>query len=109
MEVSSRKWGDFMNHMVITEERNNGTLVIKPEGRMDTLTSGDLERYLKERYDDCQKLVLDLEKVNYISSAGLRVLLQAHKKMKDREGLFIRSVCPQPKSRLIRTQNAQVH
>ena len=84
-----------MNHMVITEELDNGTLAIKPEGRLDTLTSGDLERYLKEKYDGCQKLVLDLEKVNYISSAGLRVLLQAHKKMKDREGLFIRSVCPQ--------------
>ena len=79
--------------MTIQGEMGNGILTVKPEGKLDTVSSPELEAYLKERYDGCRQIVIDLEKVDYISSAGLRVLVQAHKVMKDREGLVLRHVC----------------
>ena len=51
------------------------------EGRLDTSTATDLENQLKECPDSVTELVLDLEKLEYISSVGLRVLLSAHKAM----------------------------
>ena len=52
-----------------------------PEGRLDTLTAPELESAIEASLDGTQELVLDLEKLEYISSAGLRVLLIAQKKM----------------------------
>lgn len=79
--------------MTILEEKDGTLLTVKPEGRLDTVSSPELERFLKARYDGCSRLILDLAKVGYISSAGLRVLIQAHKAMKDRDGLAVRNVC----------------
>ena len=49
------------------------------EGRLDTVTSPDLEEALKETIENVEELVLDFGNLEYISSAGLRVLLAAHK------------------------------
>ncbi|MBO4460962.1 MAG: STAS domain-containing protein [Clostridiales bacterium] len=49
------------------------------EGRLDTVTSPDLENALKENIESLEELVLDFANLEYISSAGLRVLLAAHK------------------------------
>ncbi len=51
------------------------------EGRLDTVTAPDLEKELKETLDDISSLNIDFEKLEYISSAGLRVLLAAQKVM----------------------------
>ena len=51
------------------------------EGRLDTVTAPDLEKELKASLDGVKELVLDFEKLEYISSAGLRVLLAAQKTM----------------------------
>ena len=51
------------------------------EGRLDTVTSPDLEKELKASLDGVKELVMDFEKLEYISSAGLRVLLSAQKIM----------------------------
>ena len=51
------------------------------EGRLDTVTSPELESELKAVMENIDELILDLEKLDYISSAGLRVLLSAHKVM----------------------------
>ncbi len=51
------------------------------EGRLDTITAPDLEKDLKENTEGINELILDFEKLEYISSAGLRVLLSAHKSM----------------------------
>ncbi len=65
----------------ITKEQNDSTLMIALEGRLDTTTSPDLEKMLKESLDDVTELTLDFENLEYISSAGLRVLLSAQKVM----------------------------
>jgi anti-sigma B factor antagonist len=51
------------------------------EGRLDTITSPELETELKSSLDEVTELILDFEKLEYISSAGLRVLLSAQKLM----------------------------
>ena len=65
---------------IITEKENNVT-VLKIEGRLDTTTAPELEKTINGEGDALEKLVLDFAGVDYISSAGLRVLLSAQKKM----------------------------
>jgi stage II sporulation protein AA (anti-sigma F factor antagonist) len=70
--------------MRIGEEKDGRALVIAPEGRVDSASSGELERLVVSRIDAGEKrLVLDLSGVEYISSAGLRVLLMAAKRLKE--------------------------
>ena len=57
----------------------NGKAVIAPEGRLDTVTSPDMENAIKETIPGISELTLDLANLEYISSAGLRVLLSAKK------------------------------
>ncbi len=63
----------------------NGKAAFALEGRLDTVTAPELERALKESLDGVQTLTLDMEKLEYVSSAGLRVLLSAQKVM-NRQG-----------------------
>lgn len=65
----------------INKTIENGTATIFPEGRLDTVTAPDLEKTIQEILPGLTTLVLDLEKLDYISSAGLRVLLSAQKAM----------------------------
>ena len=67
--------------MTITKNQEGAALVIALEGRLDTTTSPELEKELKESLPGVSQLTLDLEKLEYISSAGLRVLLAAQKTM----------------------------
>ena len=67
--------------MTITKTQIDSALLIALEGRLDTTTSPDLEKELKEALPGVTELTLDLEKLEYISSAGLRVLLAAQKTM----------------------------
>ena len=59
-------------------------LTIAVSGRVDTVTAPELEAGL--RFGDSKSVVMDLEKVPYMSSAGLRILLSAHKTMLGRGG-----------------------
>lgn len=59
----------------------NGSALFALEGRLDTITAPDLEKAFKETQDGISELTLDLAKLDYISSAGLRVLLSANKAM----------------------------
>ncbi len=67
--------------MTINQEVNGSALNLALEGRLDTLTSPQLEETLNASLDGITDLVLDLEKLDYMSSAGLRVLLAAQKRM----------------------------
>ena len=67
--------------MNINIERENGKALMKLEGRLDTTTAPELENAINAEGDALKSLVLDFKGVDYISSAGLRVLLSAQKKM----------------------------
>ena len=67
--------------MNINIEKENGVTVIKIEGRLDTTSAPELEKAINGEGDDLKNLVLDFKGVDYISSAGLRVILTAQKKM----------------------------
>ena len=68
--------------MKIDFNKNNGSLSVALEGRLDTTTAPEFESFLAQNYDGTNALIIDCEKLAYISSAGLRVLLGAQKKMK---------------------------
>ena len=67
--------------MTIQTKKENASLSLALEGRLDTTTAPQLEAELKSKLDGVTDLTLDLEKLEYLSSAGLRVLLSAQKTM----------------------------
>ena len=67
--------------MTISKEQNGTSLVVSLEGRLDTTTAPDLEAALKESLSSVKDLTMDFAKLDYISSAGLRVLLSTQKIM----------------------------
>ena len=68
--------------MKIDFTKNNGILTVMLDGRLDTVTAPEFESFLGENYDGTGSIIIDCEKLSYISSAGLRVLLAAQKKTK---------------------------
>ena len=78
--------------MTIRKQWNGKNLEIALEGRLDTMTSPELEAELKNVLDGVDELVLDFSKLDYISSAGLRVLLSAHKSMAGKGGMTVTHV-----------------
>lgn len=67
--------------MTINKIKEENTLTVQVEGRLDTTTAPDLENELSDALEGITELVLDFENLEYISSAGLRVLLSTQKKM----------------------------
>ena len=78
--------------MKITKNQNGTTLQVALEGRLDTTTAPDLEKELKYNLDDVDALTMDFAKLDYISSAGLRVLLSLHKVMQPKGGMKVINV-----------------
>lgn len=67
--------------MTITKNQNGTSLEIAIEGRLDTMTAPELEAELKSSLDGIENLTLDFSALDYISSAGLRILLATQKQM----------------------------
>ena len=78
--------------MTIEKQANGAELNIKLTGRMDTTTAPQLESELRSSLNGVEKLVLDFENLEYLSSAGLRVLLGAQKVMNRQGSMVIRHV-----------------
>ena len=78
--------------MNITKTQNGTSLTISLESRLDTTTAPELEQALKGGMDAANTLTLDFSKLDYISSAGLRVLLSAHKVMSKKGGMKVTNV-----------------
>ena len=78
--------------MTINKTLNGSTLEIALEGRLDTMTSPELEAELGKSMSGADSLIMDFSTLDYISSAGLRVLLSAHKSMSSKGGMIIRNV-----------------
>ena len=78
--------------MKITKSLNGSALNVALEGRLDTTTAPELEKELNESLNAADTLTLDFAKLDYISSAGLRVLLSAHKAMAKKGGMKVINV-----------------
>ena len=78
--------------MNINKKLNGKNMEIALEGRLDTLTAPELEAELGKALNDADSLTFDFEKLEYISSAGLRVLLAAHKTMAKKGGMKVTRV-----------------
>ena len=78
--------------MNIQKTVNGAALTVALEGRLDTTTSSKLEEDLRSSISGITSLTLDLEKLEYISSAGLRVLLAMQKIMNKQGQMLLRNV-----------------
>ena len=79
--------------MTMEIKKHAEATVIEIVGRLDTMTAPALEKAINQDIGDAQNLVLDLTGVQYISSAGLRVLLGAQKKMQKIGSMKVVNVC----------------
>ena len=79
--------------MTMEIKKNAEAAVIEIAGRLDTTSAPALEKAINEDIGDAKNLVLDLKGVQYISSAGLRVLLGAQKKMQKIGSMKVVNVC----------------
>ena len=78
--------------MNIVKTKQDNALTVALEGRLDTTTAPELEAALTDELDGVAALTMDLEKLDYISSAGLRVLLSAQKRMMKQGGMKVTHV-----------------
>lgn len=78
--------------MEIYRENLDSTLILSLSGRLDTSTAPQLETEIKNSYAGIKKLELDFAEVDYVSSAGLRVLLSAQKTMQKQGELILKNV-----------------
>ena len=67
--------------MNIKKKKDGTTLTIIISGRIDTVTAPEVDDFVNKNRDGAEMLILDFKDVNYVSSAGLRVLLSLQKKM----------------------------
>ena len=67
--------------MTINQNRTDSSLIVSPVGRLDTTTAPELEQALSDSLDGITELTLDFGGLEYVSSAGLRVLLSVQKRM----------------------------
>lgn len=76
--------------MKLSDDLRGDVLIVRPEGRIDTTTSEALESWLMSRLEGgLRRLVVDMSAVDYISSAGLRVLLMTVKKLRGNGGQLV--------------------
>ena len=75
--------------MTVEKKMDGNILTLNLSGRLDTTTAPDLEKVIVSELPGIQKLVLDLADLEYISSAGLRVLLMAQKSMSQKDGMDV--------------------
>ena len=78
--------------MLINKEVNGNELTIALDGRLDTTTAPQLEAELSNSLNDVKALVIDMKKLVYISSAGLRVLLKTQKIMNKQGTMIVKNI-----------------
>lgn len=81
--------------MTINKTQNGDEVIFALEGKLDTTTAPDLDAALKESFSGARKMVLDFANLQFISSAGLRVILNAQKVMNEQGDLVIKNAGPQ--------------
>ncbi len=79
--------------MTIDKKKEGNRLVLAVSGRLDTMTAPELENVIKDNMDGVEELILDFKDLEYISSAGLRVVLGARKAMGNKGSFAVRNLC----------------
>ena len=79
--------------MNIEKRLEGNTLAVILEGEMNTLTAPELAKALEGELDGVDGLDVDMHELTYISSAGLRVLLNAYRILEDKNGVTVRGAC----------------
>ena len=78
--------------MTIEQIVNATELIVKVAGRLDTTTAPELETFLKQSIEGVEKLILDFSELEYLSSAGLRILLTTQKAMNKQGKMIIKNI-----------------
>lgn len=78
--------------MNITKKRDGNSMILILEGRLDTTTAPQLEEVISKELDGIESITMDFKQLDYLSSAGLRVILAAQKKMNKQGEMVIRHV-----------------
>ena len=81
--------------MTIEIKKNTEETIIEIVGRLDTITAPELEKTINNDIGDTKNLVLNVKGMEYISSAGLRVLLATQKKMHKLGSMKVINACPE--------------
>ena len=76
----------------ISTKKEDSKATVSLTGRLDTVTAPELEKELEALYPEISELVLDMEKSDYVSSAGLRVILKAQKTMSPKGSMVLAHV-----------------
>ena len=75
--------------MTVEKITNGDSLTLRVEGRVDTTNAKEFEEIITNSLDGVKKLIMDFESLEYLSSAGLRVMLMAIKKMKKQGSMAV--------------------
>lgn len=78
--------------MQINKTVDGGKLTVALDGRLDTMTAPELEEAIKADLEIVSSAVFDLTNLEYVSSAGLRVILSVHKTLSKKEGLVVKNI-----------------
>jgi len=78
--------------MKTTITLENGILTVLLDGRLDTGTTPQAQAEIEAKIEDANSVIIDMKNLNYISSAGLRLLLSLHKKMMAKGGMTIKNI-----------------
>ena len=79
--------------MTIEITRTTDAIILEVTGRLDTTTAPALDKTIHENLNDTKNFILDFKRLEYISSAGLRVLLSAQKKIQQIGKMTVKNVC----------------
>ena len=79
--------------MTITREQVDSTLIISLHGKLDTNAAPDLEEELYDSMDGIKELIFESKDLEYLTSAGIRVLVAAQQEMIDKGYMLLRNVC----------------
>lgn len=80
--------------MIITKKAEGTSLLLALEGELNTNTAPELEAALSPEIDDAENVIIDMKQLSYVTSAGLRILLTAKKKVSGKGDVILRNVSP---------------
>lgn len=78
--------------MVIKTERDGDKLNVALIGRLDAVTAIEFDKFMSKEIDGVKNLVIDLKELDYIASAGLRILLKTQKKMNNQGYMLVKNI-----------------